>query len=111
MRKKKKKMKMMMATQSSSVAALLVATLMLSTGCWAFPNGGPIDACVKQRANQPNHGSHQPQPEETNPFVIEASGENYQPGQVITGELLLVALLGFYGPSVVTGVRFASRRQ
>ena len=53
----------------------------------AFPDGGPIDACVKQKANQPNHDNLPPQPIDSLPYIVEASANYYRPGDVITGEL------------------------
>lgn len=64
-----------------------IAALFLIHTCCAFPNGGPIDACIKSKPNQPNHGSVQPQPDETNPYIIEASSDYYRPGDKITGKL------------------------
>ena len=55
----------------------------------AFPNGGPIDACIREKPNQPNHGGISAQPEASNPFIVEASGNFYKPGDIITGKLVL----------------------
>jgi len=57
----------------------------------AFPDGGPIDACVKQKANQPNHDNLSPQPINSIPFIVEASSNYYKPGDVITGECLYLS--------------------
>lgn len=54
-------------------------------GCHAFPDGAPIDVCVKPRPNQPNHGQARPQPHHTNPYQIFQSAEEYRPGTQITG--------------------------
>lgn len=66
------------------VAKILLSLCLLMATCTAFPNGGPIDACVRTRANQPNHGGILPQPENTNPFIVEASTNFWRPGDVIT---------------------------
>ncbi|XP_022119846.2 putative defense protein 3 [Pieris rapae] len=55
--------------------------------CWrvrGFPDGAPIDACVKDRANQPNHGQHRTQPLSTIPYRFVASSAIYRPGMRIT---------------------------
>ncbi|KAI9554554.1 hypothetical protein GHT06_019827 [Daphnia sinensis] len=62
----------------------LVTLFLIFENCRAFPNGGPIDACVKAQPNRPNHGGTQPQPENTNPFIVEASNDYYRPGDKIT---------------------------
>ncbi|XP_063360740.1 putative defense protein 3 [Cydia amplana] len=62
---------------------LLVAILL----CWVvegFPDGAPIDACVKDRPNQPNHGQHRTQPLNTLPYRVYASATNYGPNAAIT---------------------------
>ena len=46
----------------------LVALLSVEIS-WAFPNGGPIDACVAARPNQPNHSGVLSQPEQTSPVL------------------------------------------
>jgi hypothetical protein len=51
----------------------------------AFPDGAPVDACVKPRPNQPYHGQAKPQPVETLPYIITASSNEYGPGSKITG--------------------------
>ncbi|XP_068154995.1 putative defense protein 3 [Drosophila tropicalis] len=51
---------------------------------WAFPDGAPADTCVKQRANQPNHGQARSQPAHTNPFEVVATAQSYHPGQQIS---------------------------
>lgn len=51
----------------------------------AFPDGAPIDVCVKPRPNQPNHGQARPQPPHTSPYQIIQSAAEYGPGTQITG--------------------------
>jgi hypothetical protein len=67
----------------------LVSLFLIIETCWAFPNGGPIDACVKAQPNRPNHGGTEPQSPSTNPFIVEASSDYYRPGDKITGEFLV----------------------
>jgi hypothetical protein len=61
---------------------LLLAVPLLIKG---FPDGAPIDACVKPKPNRPYHGQHTPQPLESLPYVITASSNEYGPGSRITG--------------------------
>jgi hypothetical protein len=51
-----------------------------------FPDGAPVDACVKPRPNQPYHGQARPQPLSTNPYQLIASSGFYEPGSQITGK-------------------------
>lgn len=50
-----------------------------------FPDGAPADTCVKQRANEPNHGASRTQTLETLPYEVRADSDSYQPGQQIKG--------------------------
>ncbi|XP_039492770.1 putative defense protein 3 [Drosophila santomea] len=50
----------------------------------AFPDGAPADTCVKQRANQPNHGKARSQPAHSNPYEVVADAQTYHPGQQIS---------------------------
>lgn len=65
----------------------VLAVLVL--GASAFPDGAPIDACVKPRTNQPNHGRARSQAPESSPYQILASGNVYGPGSQIQGINLL----------------------
>lgn len=56
----------------------------------SFPDGAPVDACVKPRPNQPYHGQARTQPPETNPYLLLASGSDYQAGTQITGKILII---------------------
>ncbi|XP_034487766.1 putative defense protein 3 [Drosophila innubila] len=58
--------------------------LQLLVGVTGFPDGAPADTCVKQRANQPNHGKARSQPAHTNPFEVVASTQTYHPGQEVS---------------------------
>jgi hypothetical protein len=69
----------------------LVSLFFIIQTCRAFPNGGPIDACVKAQPNRPNHGGTEPQSPSSNPFIVEASSDYYKPGDKITGEFLVSA--------------------
>ncbi|XP_030369166.1 putative defense protein 3 [Scaptodrosophila lebanonensis] len=57
--------------------------LVCSSVVTGFPDGAPADTCVKQRANQPNHGQARSQPPNTNPFEVVATSQTYHPGQQI----------------------------
>ncbi|CAH1374195.1 hypothetical protein MTP99_015569 [Tenebrio molitor] len=61
---------------------LVVAGVVLNAG--AFPDGAPVDACVKPRPNQPYHGQARPQPPGTNPYQVLQSDVHYGPGTQIT---------------------------
>lgn len=50
-----------------------------------FPDGAPVDTCVKPRPNQPYHGQARTQPLSTNPYQILQSSAEYGPGTRITG--------------------------
>jgi hypothetical protein len=50
----------------------------------AFGDGAPADVCVKERFNQPNHGTYRSQALELIPYQIVASAASYQPGDSIT---------------------------
>nr|CAD7437416.1 unnamed protein product [Timema bartmani] len=67
-------------SRSKPFLALLVAVLPLLAQC--FPDGAPIDACVKQRKNQPHHGQAKPQTG-PRPYSIIATSETYSPGAEI----------------------------
>ena len=50
-----------------------------------FPDGAPVDSCVKPKPNQPYHGQAKPQSLGSNPYQIVASSGQYGPGAQITG--------------------------
>lgn len=54
----------------------------------AFPDGAPADTCVKQRANQPNHGASRTQSLHSLPYEMRATSDRYNPGQEIQGFLI-----------------------
>ncbi|XP_049869989.1 putative defense protein 3 [Pectinophora gossypiella] len=62
----------------------LVVVLVLFWGVESFPDGAPVDACVKDRPNQPNHGQHRTQPLSTLPYRVVASSSSYGPNSPIT---------------------------
>jgi len=68
---------------------LLVVVPFLVEG---FPDGAPVDACVKPRPNQPYHGQAKPQPPETLPYSVTASSNEYGPGSKITGNRMRLLL-------------------
>lgn len=50
-----------------------------------FPDGAPVDVCVKPKPNRPYHGNAEPQPLAQSPYQITASSGVYQPGGQVTG--------------------------
>ncbi|CAG9840066.1 unnamed protein product [Diabrotica balteata] len=64
------------------IGVMVVFSLVLEANC--FPDGAPVDACVKPRVNQPYHGQARPQSPETNPFQVLQSEADYGPGTQIT---------------------------
>lgn len=66
------------------VSALVLALVVCAVS--GFPDGAPVDACVKPRPNEPYHGQARTQPLETNPYAVVASASHYQPGSQITGK-------------------------
>lgn len=67
-----------------------IIALVLTTGVHSFPDGAPIDACVKDRANQPNHGQHRTQPLSSLPYRVVASSTVYGPNTPITGLVIIL---------------------
>ncbi|XP_012544025.1 putative defense protein 3 [Bombyx mandarina] len=65
------------------ISKLLVA-LVLCWGVQSFPDGAPIDTCVKERQNQPNHGQHRTQPISSLPYRVVASSMLFGPNTPIT---------------------------
>lgn len=68
---------------ASKVLIVLTVLVGLTT---AFPDGAPVDTCVKPRTNQPYHGQTRPQTPDTNPFRLTASATRYEPGTSVTGK-------------------------
>ncbi|CAG4914987.1 unnamed protein product [Colias eurytheme] len=62
----------------------VVVLVLFSWRVLGFPDGAPIDACVKDRANQPNHGQHRTQPLATLPYRLMASSSAYAPDSHVT---------------------------
>ncbi|XP_066995001.2 putative defense protein 3 [Anabrus simplex] len=75
------------------VISLLVLLPLLVGG---FPDGAPVDACVKSRPNQPYHGQAQPQPEGSSPYSITASDSTYRPGSKISVVIQGSSFRGFF---------------
>lgn len=69
------------------VAILFALVAFSSISVLGFPDGAPVDACVKPRPNQPYHGEARSQPLSTNPYKILASSSQFGPGSQITGKL------------------------
>lgn len=65
---------------------LYVLAVFSSISVFGFPDGAPIDACVKPRPNQPYHGQARSQPLNTSPYKILASSSQYEPGSQITSK-------------------------
>lgn len=74
---------MLVFSHVSAIATLFVFLTVLEVN--GFPDGGPVDSCVKPKPNQPYHGQTKPQPANTNPYKLLASSDRYQPGSQITG--------------------------
>lgn len=70
---------------SSVMIVTLVFSVLVTTVVHGFPDGAPVDACVKPRPNQPYHGQARTQPTHTNPYLVVASADNYGPGTQVTG--------------------------
>ncbi|XP_015590097.1 putative defense protein 3 [Cephus cinctus] len=66
------------------IILILCAIIATMTSVRAFPDGAPVDACVKPRKNQPYHGQARTQSLETNPYSVVASSSEYGPGSQIT---------------------------
>lgn len=67
------------------VMILFTLVLLSSISVFGFPDGAPVDACVKPRPNQPYHGEARSQPLNTSPYKILASSSQYGPGSQVTG--------------------------
>lgn len=63
----------------------IVVALVLCWGVESFPDGAPIDTCVRDRPNQPNHSQHRTQPLSSLPYRVLASGSSYASNTPITG--------------------------
>lgn len=75
-----------MAEKLCLIVGLMLVVLNNVSG---FPDGAPVDACVKDRPNQPYHAQIKPQPQNTDPYQIAASSNQYAPGKQITGIFFL----------------------
>ncbi|OXU26079.1 hypothetical protein TSAR_000195 [Trichomalopsis sarcophagae] len=80
-----------------SIVSILMV-LGLSAIASGFPDGAPVDACVKPRPNQPYHGQARPQPLSTSPYQLIASSDRYQPGSQITGEFSFSTFFAYLLP-------------
>ncbi|XP_012234066.1 putative defense protein 3 [Linepithema humile] len=77
-----------------TIAFALVAFSSISV--LGFPDGGPVDACVKPRPNQPYHGQARSQPLNTSPYKILASSSQYGPSSQITVTIGGASFKGFF---------------
>ncbi|XP_011498933.1 PREDICTED: putative defense protein 3 [Ceratosolen solmsi marchali] len=77
-------------------ATVTLALSLLVIGTNGFPDGAPVDACVKPRPNQPYHGQTRPQPLSTNPYQLIASSGFYEPGSQITVSIRGDNFKGFF---------------
>ncbi|KAL0132070.1 hypothetical protein PUN28_000088 [Cardiocondyla obscurior] len=76
---------------------ILFAVVLLSTvSVFGFPDGGPVDACVKPRPNQPYHGEARSQPLSTSPYKILATSSQYGPGTQVTVTIAGAPFKGFF---------------
>ncbi|XP_011863253.1 PREDICTED: putative defense protein 3 [Vollenhovia emeryi] len=66
------------------ITVLSALLLFSSISVLGFPDGAPVDVCVKPRPNQPYHGEARSQPLNTNPYKILASSSQYEPGSQVT---------------------------
>lgn len=74
------------------ITILFALVAFSSISVYGFPDGAPVDACVKPRPNQPYHGEARSQPLNTSPYKILASSSQYVPGSQITGKITNVIL-------------------
>lgn len=68
------------------ITILFAFVVFSSISVYGFPDGAPVDACVKPRPNQPYHGEARSQSLNTSPYKILASSSQYIPGSQITGK-------------------------
>ncbi|EFN85441.1 putative defense protein 3 [Harpegnathos saltator] len=78
------------------IAILLALVVVSSISVLGFPDGAPVDTCVKPRPNQPYHGEARSQPLNTSPYKIVASSSRYEPGSQITVTIVGGAFKGFF---------------
>ncbi|KAK0087952.1 hypothetical protein PV325_013614 [Microctonus aethiopoides] len=83
------------ATTSLVIGVITMIMLALTT-VNGFPDGAPVDACVKERPNQPYHGQARPQPLSTSPYQIIASSQKYTPGKQISVTIRGDVFKGFF---------------
>ncbi|CAG0884770.1 unnamed protein product [Darwinula stevensoni] len=64
---------------------------------WGFPDGAPIEACILDNPNRPNHG-YAPQDTRVNPspYLVVASNYVYQPGEKIEVVIANHPFQGFF---------------
>ncbi|KAL2718509.1 putative defense protein 3 [Vespula squamosa] len=75
-----------------TLSTIVLCTISVS----GFPDGAPVDACVKPRPNQPYHGDARSQPLDKNPYTLIASSSEYVPGSQITVTISGSSFKGFF---------------
>ncbi|XP_011704937.1 PREDICTED: putative defense protein 3 [Wasmannia auropunctata] len=75
---------------------VLFTLVLFSISVFGFPDGAPVDACVKPRPNQPYHGEARSQPLNTSPYKILASSSQYRPGTQVTVKITGAPFKGFF---------------
>ncbi|XP_029164790.1 putative defense protein 3 isoform X2 [Nylanderia fulva] len=78
------------------ITILFVFVVSSSISVFGFPDGAPVDTCVKPRPNQPYHGQARSQPLHTSPYQILASSSRYGPGSQITVTIGGAPFQGFF---------------
>ncbi|XP_032680410.1 putative defense protein 3 [Odontomachus brunneus] len=78
------------------IVILFTLVVFSSIPVLGFPDGAPVDACVKPRPNQPYHGEARSQPLNTSPYKIVASSAQYGPGSQITVTIGGAPFKGFF---------------
>lgn len=75
-----------------SLVVTVIVGLLALTSVNGFPDGAPVDVCVKERPNQPYHGQFRSQPANTSPYQIISSSKDYAPGKQISGNFNIFIL-------------------
>ncbi|EZA53400.1 hypothetical protein DMN91_005450 [Ooceraea biroi] len=75
---------------------ILFALVFSAISVLGFPDGAPVDACVKPRPNQPYHGEARSQPPNTSPYKILATSSQYEPNSQITVTITGASFKGFF---------------
>ncbi|XP_012286609.1 putative defense protein 3 [Orussus abietinus] len=82
---------------ATKLALILLSTIVTRLiPVYGFPDGAPVDVCVKPRPNEPYHGQARSQPLESNPYSVVASSGQYGPGTQITVTISGTDFKGFF---------------